>query len=206
MLDKQAKLIMMKRIKYNRVSTPEQKLDRQREGWLNSELYEDVMSGAIPFKERPQAKRLIKDIENGLIDEVVIHSIDRLGRNLSDILNTIEYLTQKNVNLISEKEGFSTLINGKVNPTATLLIGILGTVAQMERERIKERQKEGIEIAKAKGSYRKNGGHKPKSTNAEILEKHKKIVKRLKQGKGIRETASYCEVSINTVRKVNALI
>ena len=196
----------MKKVKYIRVSTVEQNEGRQIEGWNNSDLYIDKCSGAIPFSEREQGKRLIKDIENGIVNEVVIHSIDRIGRNLSDILTTIEMLTNRNVNLISEKEGFSTLIGGKVNPTATLLIGILGTVAQMERERIKERQKEGIDLAKANGKYLLNGGTKPKLTDSELLVKHKKVVKALKGGRGVRETAKICEVSINTVRKVNSLI
>lgn len=196
----------MKKVKYVRVSTIEQNEVRQTENWNKSDLYIDKVSGSVAFNNRPAGMKLLKDIEKGLINEVVVHSIDRLGRNLKDILNTIDLFNQHEVNLTSEKEGFQTFINGKPNPLANLLIGVLGSIAQMERERITERTREGVAIATKQGKYKLNGGTKPRLTNEEILIKHKAIVKQLKKGHSLREAAAFCKVSINTVRKVNDLL
>ena len=73
-----------------------------------------------------------------------VHSIDRLGRNTLDIMQTIQDFTSKGINVVSTKEGLQTLINGKENPIAKMMIGILGTLAEFELARGKERQAEGI--------------------------------------------------------------
>lgn len=133
---------------------------------------------------------------------VVIDSIDRLGRDLVDILNTIELLSNNSVNVESLKEGFNTLLpSGEVNPTAKLIIGVLGSVAEMERTRIKERTREGIEIAKAKGKYT---GRKLGSTEstAKLIEKHDIVVKKLKKGLSVREIVKITGKSSATVIKV----
>jgi DNA invertase Pin-like site-specific DNA recombinase len=190
--------------KYIRVSTEEQNTARQKDEQFKT--YEDKCSGEIPFNERPQGKELIKDIESGLVDEVHVHAIDRLGRNTIDILNTINWLTQKGVNLISDKEGLRTLNEDKTeNLIAKMLIGVLSTLAEYERKRIKERVKEGVALAKSRGAYKANG--RPKGTTEdkdEFLNKptSKMIVKALKQGRSIREVAKVCDCSINLVRKV----
>ena len=82
---------------YIRVSTKEQNTERQEVEGVK--MYIDKISGTIPFTERPQAKKLIKEIEKGKINYVEISSIDRLGRNLLDILNTIEFLKKYNCQL-----------------------------------------------------------------------------------------------------------
>jgi DNA invertase Pin-like site-specific DNA recombinase len=190
--------------KYIRVSTEEQNTARQKDGQFKT--YEDKCSGSIPFNERPQGKELTKDIESGLIDEVHVHAIDRLGRNTIDILNTINWLTEKGVNLISDKEGLRTLNEDKSeNLIAKMIIGVLSTLAEYEKNRIKERVKEGVTLAKERGAYKGNG--RPSGTTEdkdEFLNKptSKKIVKALKQGRSIREVAKVCECSINLVRKV----
>ena len=185
---------------YIRVSTMEQNTDRQVEAGMKT--FTDKISGSTAFAERKEAKKLLAEIERGIIKEVHVHSIDRLGRNTLDIMQTIENLTNKGVNVISKKEGLQTLIEGKVNPIAKMMIGILGTLAEFELTRIKERQAEGIAIAKAKGVYvgRKEGKeddivflNKPKSIN---------IIKFLKQGETVRRTALLSASSINLVRKV----
>ena len=133
------------RVKYIRVSTIEQNTDRQDD--FNGKTYTDECSGSIAFKDRKEASKLLANDE---VSEVLVHSIDRLGRNTIDIMNTIQDFTNRGINVISEKEGLQTIINGKENPVAKMMIGILGTLAEFELSRAKERQAEGIAKAKAK--------------------------------------------------------
>lgn len=187
---------------YIRVSTLEQNTARQEVKGLT---YIDRCSGSIPFAERKQALKLLK---NDTVTEVHVHSIDRLGRNTLDIMQTIQNFTDKGINVVSNKEGLQTLIDGKVNPIAKMMIGILGTLAEFELSRIKERQAEGIAKAKARGSYKGNGGYKKTETVAEFMNKKtsKAIVRYLKQGKSLRTSAKLSGASLGTVQKVKRLL
>src|SRR5690606_22234132 len=142
----------MSKVKYVRVSTTEQNTSRQE---INSsefsKVYIEKASGAIKFFERDVAKKLINDIENDDITEIHIGSLDRLGRDIIDILTMIEYFNLKSVNLYVENIGMFSLINGKPNPTFKMIASVLGNVAEMERNNMLERQKAGIELAKMKG-------------------------------------------------------
>ena len=188
------------RVSYQRVSTVDQSTARQES---NLKSYVDKCSGSIAFSERPAAIKLLKDIESGGITAIEVHSIDRLGRNTIDIMQTIQLLTNKGINVISNKEGLQTIVNGKENPVSKLMIGILGTLAEFELTRIKERQMEGIEKAKAKGVYAgRNVGSKESTDVFMSKPKNQKILKTLKQGNSIRRTALLCECSINLLTKV----
>jgi DNA invertase Pin-like site-specific DNA recombinase len=191
---------------YTRISTKEQNNARQLTD-ANCKTFDDVCSGGISFAERDEAKKLLKEIEKGNITEIQVASIDRLGRNTIDILNTIEFFNSKKVNLISEKEGFNTLINGEINPMAKLLVGIMSTLAEFEKARIKERAKDGIIKAKERGAYVKNGGRTSESIE-EFLNKStsKMIVKHLKNGFSLRQTAKLCSCSLGKVQKVSNII
>lgn len=186
------------KVKYIRVSTIEQNTERQDD--FNGKTYPDACSGSVPFAERPEAIKLLNNEE---VTEVLVHSIDRLGRNTLDIMQTIQNFTKKGINVISEKEGLQTLINGKENPVAKMMIGILGTLAEFELNRIKERQAEGIAKAKKRGTYRGRSSDTKESLEV-FLNKAKniKIAKKLKSGRSIRETALLCGASIPLVRKV----
>ena len=198
------------KVYYNRVSTVTQNDARQKENIPKGmEVYNDTISGSTEFSTRPDGKRLLADIEAGKVTEVQVHSIDRLGRNSLDILQTIQNLTAKGVNVISTKEGLQTIIDGKENPLAKLMVGILSTLAEFELARIKERQAEGIAAAKAKGTYKTNGRTLGTvETREEFLAKAstKKILKYLKQGYSLRTVAKNAECSLGTVQKVNNLI
>lgn len=88
-------------------------------------------------------------IKNGIHFTLHVHTIARLGRNLQDILASIKYLTENKISVSFITQGLTTLNeSGNENPIAKLMIGILGTVAEMERSQIRERQMEGIRIAK----------------------------------------------------------
>jgi DNA invertase Pin-like site-specific DNA recombinase len=107
---------------------------------------------------------------------------------------------------VSDKEGLRTLNEDKSeNLIAKMIVGVLSTLAEFEKNRIKERTKEGVALAKSRGSYKANG--RPTGTTEDkdgFLNKptSKKILKALKQGRSIREVAKVCECSINLVRKV----
>jgi len=194
---------------YSRISTVSQSSSRQvanfkSHGEFKAEnLFVDKVQGNIPFLERPEASKLF-DVVTGLDKDgvtIVVDSIDRLGRNLIDVLNTIERFTVNGINLKSIKEGFETLINGEENPMAKIVISVMGSIAEMERNRIKERTAEGIKIARANGKFR---GRKIGSTQStsRLLERHPVIVKKLNKGLTVREVAEIVGKSTTTVVKV----
>lgn len=145
---------------YIRVSTANQKTERQMRKDTSVKHFIDVCSGTIPFDERPNASLLLRDKE---ITEIQVEDIDRLGRNGLDVLKTIEYFTAKNINIHIERYGLNTLIDGKTNPLTDFLIGILSSLSQMHRNTIIENTRQGVAIAKAKGKYkgRKRGATSP---------------------------------------------
>jgi len=190
------------RVKYIRVSTIEQNTDRQHDDSLKT--YIDECSGSIAFKDRKEASKLLANDE---VNEVLVHSIDRLGRNTIDIMQTIQDFTNRGINVISEKEGLQTIIDGKENPVAKMMIGILGTLAEFELTRIKERQAEGIAKAKAKGSYL--GRSKGSSESVEVFTNKastKAILKYLKMNESISRTAKLSQTSEGSVKKVKKMI
>ena len=188
--------------KYIRVSTIEQNTDRQNN--FEGLTYIDKCSGSTPFNERNEAKRLLA---NESITEIHVHSIDRLGRSTLDIMQTIQNFTSKGINVVSEKEGLQTIINGKENPIAKLMIGILGTLAEFELSRSKERQSEGIAEAKKKGVYVGRSVGSKESTEQFLNKKlSQTIIRHLKAKESIRRTAKLSGASIGTVQKVKAIV
>tara|TARA_R110002072_G_scaffold277468_1_gene439184 strand:- start:358 stop:978 length:621 start_codon:yes stop_codon:yes gene_type:complete len=193
---------------YIRTSTLEQNSIRQKAD-INKDclIIEDKCSGSIPFFERDGGEKILKLIEKNQIKEIRVHEIDRLGRNLLDILKTIEQLTDKKINLYFIKQGLKTLNeDGTENFISKMVISILGSVAEMERKMSRERQLEGIAIAKANGKYigRRKG---TKESNIEFLSKDKNkkafnlLGKRYKQ----IEVAKIVGLHHNTVSKINKL-
>ena len=192
------------KVKYIRVSTVMQNTGRQENEDFKGLTYIDKCSGSTAFKDRTQAKKLLS---NDAITEVYVHSIDRLGRNTLDIMQTIEYFTNNGINVVSEKEGLQTLINGKVNPIAKLMVGILGTLAEFELSRIKERQMEGIAKAKAKGNYLgRTKGSAEDITTFVSKKSTQAILKYLKQNESIRRTAKLSGASVGKVQKVKQYV
>ena len=139
------------KVGYRRVSTVEQKFDRQELGELDK-LFEEKVSGSS--SERLALNEMIDFVRED--DEVVVYSIDRLARNLRDLQNIIETLNSKgaSIKFLSENLTFSADVN---NPFAKLQLQIIGSVAEFERNIIRKRQAEGIAKAKAKGVYAKRG-------------------------------------------------
>lgn len=192
--------------RYNRISTANQKLERQLAKANEGEtLYNDVISGSVPFADRPQAIKLMDAISKNEIDYITVSSIDRLGRNLLDVLNTVNYFTDNEVNLLVENLGITSLVDGKPSSTFKLIVSVMGNVAEMERETMLERQREGIALAKAQGTY-KGRVRGSIEDSKDFLAKHKTVIKYLKKGNSIRNTAELSKVSPATVQKVKKFL
>ena len=189
---------------YNRISSPNQKLERQLERNHPDEIiFNDVVSGAIAFKKREKGKELIRAIESGIVDFVSVAAVDRLGRNLYDVLTTLEYFTEKGVVLRVDNLGLESMVDGKQNQVFKLIVSVLGNVAEMERANLRERQLEGIAIAKAKGVYK--GRQRGSSMdNRELLEKYKHVTKEIKNHPDlpVRKLAKIASVSVGTAQRV----
>lgn len=190
--------------RYIRVSTLNQKIERQiAKQYPDEKIYIDKISGAVPFSKRPEAINLIRDIDDNKINYISISSIDRLGRNTLDVLQTIEQLHLKNVCLKVDNLGLESLTKGKENPTFKLIISVLANISEMERNSILERQKEGIAVAKIKGSYK--GRVKDTVESPEkFLAKYSNVVNYLKKSSPptLLEIAKLTDCSKGTVQKV----
>ena len=192
---------------YARVSSLDQRTDRQLTLTKGMKVFEDKCSGSIPFQDRPAGKMVINTMVAGDLDELVVHSLDRLGRDLLDILKTIELFTRHTVPILIQKEGLRTLDDdGRQNPTSRLVISVLGVVAEMERSQIRERQLEGIALAKARGAY---VGRRPGSVEgrAKFLAKPRirQISDYLQRGLKGTEIRKIVSCSPNTISKVKRL-
>ena len=193
---------------YARVSSLEQKTDRQRinENEFNL-VIEDKCSGAIPFHDRQGGKQILSLIEKGILKSLSVITIDRLGRNLREILNTIHFFTERQIPIIFLNQNLRTIDNdGNENTITKLMISILGTVAEMERNQIRERQLEGIKLAKARGIYkgRKTG---TKEDVHKFLDKpkNKKALDYIKKGYKLSEAGKLANVNLNTMTKIKRL-
>ncbi|CAL2101857.1 DNA invertase Pin-like site-specific DNA recombinase [Tenacibaculum sp. 190130A14a] len=194
------------KVKYIRVSTLDQNTERQQTNSNKFQtVYIDKISGAIPFFERPQGKKLTNDINNNKVEEVHVSSIDRLGRNILDILTVSEFLNTNNVNLYVENIGMYSMIDGKPNTIFKMIISVLGNVAEMERTNMLERQRQGIEIAKAKGKYT-GRLYGTAMSDADFLKKYKKVKQELENGESLRRAAKLGDCSLGTAQKVKRLI
>jgi DNA invertase Pin-like site-specific DNA recombinase len=196
----------MSKVKYVRTSTEDQNTSRQE---TNSDsfdkVYIDRCSGATEMRERKEGKKLLKAIEAGTVKEVHCSSIDRLGRNLLDVLTMLDLFTKSHVNLFVENIGMFSMINDKPNSTFKLILTVLSNVAEMEREFILERQRQGIEVAKAKGTY-KGRMSGTKMGDRELLDKYKTLVIELKKGESLRRAARLGECSLGTAQRVQKLL
>lgn len=190
---------------YCRVSTLDQKTDRQK---VNEKDYalviEDKCSGSIPFFERSGGLEIKNYIDKGVLKHLSVLSIDRMGRDLRDVINTIHYFNERKISIHFLSQGLTTLDeNGKENPISKMIITILGVFGEMEKAQIKERQLEGIKLAKLKGTYKgRVKGSKEDVFSFLSKEKNKKALEYLKKGYKAIEAAKLADVHINTVTKI----
>ena len=136
------------RIGYVRVSTFDQNPERQLDGVQVARMFTDKASGKDT--QRPELERLLAFVREG--DTVVVHSMDRLARNLDDLRRIVQGLTKRGVRIEFVKE--SLAFTGEDSPMANLMLSVMGAFAEFERALIRERQREGIALAKQRGAYR----------------------------------------------------
>lgn len=136
----------MAKIAYVRVSSEGQNLDRQEDMVVSDvdKLFREKLSGKD--KNRPELMRMLEYVREG--DVVVVESLSRLGRSTRDLLSIVDDLRAKKVGLISLKENIDT-----ETPQGRFMMQVFAALAELEREAIKERQKEGIEAAKRRGKH-----------------------------------------------------
>lgn len=149
-------------IAYIRVSSVGQNTARQLDGVALDKTFEDKVSGKDT--NRPALQECLDYLREG--DTLHVHSMDRLARNLDDLRRMVKELTSRGVAVKFHKEGLT--FTGEDSPMATLLLSMLGAVAEFERSLIAERRQEGIAIAKAKGDVYK--GRKPSLSDEKAAE------------------------------------
>ena len=155
------------RIGYVRVSSFDQNPERQLENVPTDRIFTDKASGKNT--QRPELEALFAFARDG--DTVVVHSMDRLARNLDDLRRIVQKLTGRGIRIEFVKENLT--FTGDDSPMATLMLSVMGAFAEFERALLRERQREGISLAKQRGAYR---GRKKSLSNDQVAEMKRRIV------------------------------
>lgn len=174
------------RLGYTRVSSEDQNPVRQLDGLTFDKVFTDKVSGST--SQRPQLTALLAHAREG--DTVVVHSMDRLARNLDDLRSLVNGLTGKGVRVEFIKEGLT--FTGEDSAMSKLLLSVMGAFAEFERALIRERQREGIEAAKKAGVYK---GRKKTLSAAQVIE----LRRRAESGESKASLAREFEISRETV-------
>jgi len=196
------------KVKYNRVSTLQQTGNRFDADTDNYDLVLlDKISGSVGFKDRPKGIELTQLINEGKVTDVYVEEFSRLGRNTGDVIRTLEWLEENEVNVIVRNIGLQSRPNKTRNPIWKMISSVMSSLYEMELENIKERTMVGRQV------YLQRGGKlgRPANTNesnSDFLKKESSIsiTKSLKKGLTVRETSKVVGVSTRTVMKVRKLI
>jgi DNA invertase Pin-like site-specific DNA recombinase len=182
----------MAKYKYVRVSTSEQNTARQTEEADNYKHTFIEKASAKSTDNRPQLETLLNIIDEG--DEVVVHSMDRLARNLRDLESIVKAITDKKAKITFQKEQL-TFSSEEVNPMSKLLLQMMGAVAEFERSMIVNRANEGRAVAKAKGAHL---GRRSALSQEQVEE----IQTKIRNGANCSKLAAEYDVSRQTIYKV----
>jgi DNA invertase Pin-like site-specific DNA recombinase len=166
------------RIGYIRVSTLDQHVERQLEGIEVDKTFIDHASGKDT--KRPQLELLMGFVRTG--DTVIVHSMDRLARNLDDLRRIVRTLTDRGVGIEFVKEHLA--FTGEDSPMASLMLSVMGAFAEFERALIHERQREGIALAKQRGAYK---GRKKSLSQAEVAQLRERLTTGISKAQVARE-------------------
>lgn len=188
----------------DRQTTDRQVADLKRYVNLNemelAKVFEEKMSGAK--ENRPVLTECIDFCVSNHIHTLCVSEISRLGRSTKIVVNTIDELTKAGINVYIQNLPLCTLnADGQPNPMAKMITAVLSSFAEIERDNIRFRLNSGRELAKAKGVKmgRKVGSVKSKEKKAD---EYANVIRSLRKGKSIRDTAKLCDVSISTVQRV----
>lgn len=165
--------------------------------------YEEHISGGKSNKDRPLLQEALSFCLENNIDTILISELSRLGRKCDEILETIKFLKDHHINCYFQKEQLSIFDStGKENPYLTIMCAVLGTAAQIERDSISFRLRSG------RDKYIREGGRlgKPKGsgvkTRAQLETEYRSVIRNLKAGQSVRNTAKITGVSQSTVQRV----
>ena len=170
--------------------------------------FEEHISGAKKNHERPVLQECLTFCIEEKVDVLLLSELSRLGRNVDEVLANIRFAKENRLNVYFQKEGISIYgTDGKENPYLTIMIAVLGTCAQMERENIHYRLQSGRKVYVDKniaatgksGLGRKEGYRKPVETKKE---EYKEVLKLLRAGYPIRKVAKLTEVSESTIKRL----
>lgn len=204
----------MKVVIYARVSTAIQEYDRQidelkdyanRMNYVVVKEFSEKISGAKKVAEREQLSELLNYVEAHHIDKVLIYECSRLSRRIVDFLQVIEQLTEKGISLFILQNGLETLqADGKPNPIAQLVLGMIAQFNSMERGLIRSRMESGYNHFRDKGGKvgRKRGY---KKSTEDMQEEYAEEIRLLKKGISLRNVSKITNTSVNTLRKVRDL-
>ena len=173
-----------------------------RNGLEVVEVYEEHISGAKRNEERAVLAECINYAVTNGVEVVLFSELSRCGRAVWEVLDTIRTLKDNGINAYFQKEGLSLFgTDGKENPYLAVMVSVLGVCAQLERENITYRLNSGRAKYVADGGKlgRKVGSVKSRERKQE---EYGKVIRSLKQGKSIRDTAAICGVSVSTVQRV----
>lgn len=196
------------KIKYNRVSTIQQSGDRFS---MDKEIYDlvfmDKVSGTVSFKDRPKGKELAKLVADGKVSELVVEEFSRLGRNTGDVIRTLEWLEENEVNVFVRNIGLQSRPNGKKNPIWKMISSVMSSLYEMELENIKERTSVGRQVYVQKGGILgRPAGSNENEMNFLKKEMSLSVIKSLKKGLNIRETSKVLGISTSSVMKVKKIV
>ena len=192
------------KVKYNRVSTLQQTGDRFS---IDKENYDlvlfDKVSGTIPFNERPKGIELVNLIKNNKVSELVVEEFSRLGRNTGDVIRTLEWLDENEVNVVIRNLGLQSRPNGKKNPIWKMISSVMSSLYEMELENIKERTMVGRQVYVQKGGKVGRPDGTSESTKQFLSKpKNQEIVKLLQRGLKYSEIQKILGCSPKTIKKV----
>ncbi len=204
----------MKVVLLCRVSTNAQDYSRQvneltaycrQQGWSIEHIFANKVSGAKKNEERPEIMEMVEYVKTHEIDRVCVLEISRLGRNTLEALKVIQLLNEHGICLFVKNYNLETIVNGKINPIASLICTILLEIAQMERLTIKERMESGREqyIAKCRAEGIKMGRPSTyKKTDEQMKAQYAKEISLLRRGLSLRQIHAITGTAIMTIRKL----
>lgn len=204
----------MKVVLLGRVSTNSQDYNRQvneltvychQAGWTIEKIFANKVSGAKKNEKRPEIMEMVEYVKTHEIDRVCVLEISRLGRNTLEALKVIELLNEKGICLYVKNYNLETIINGKINPVASLICTILLEIAQMERLTIRERMASGRKqyIAKCRAEGIKMGRPASYRKSDEAMKtQYAKEISLLRKGLSLRQIHAITGTSIMTIRKL----
>ena len=165
-------------------------------------VYEEHISGAKRNEERAVLAECINYAVTNSVEVVLFSELSRCGRAVWEVLDTIRTLKDNGINAYFQKEGLSLFgTDGKENPYLAVMVSVLGVCAQLERENITYRLNSGRKLAIERGVKmgRRVGSVKSREQKQE---EYNKVIRSLRAGKSVRDTAKICEVSVSTVQRV----